>query len=101
MPGVSFRSRINNHAKLHMKRKVDDMTTWLPTLKTATPQEGYDLAVKMARVAIKMTQPDAEVRDKLRPIYAENADALIASSQVVATHFATVAAANDYWKDSL
>jgi len=77
------------------------MTTWLPTLKTATPEEGYDLAVKMARVAIKMTQPDAEVRDKLRPIYAENADALIASSQVVATHFATVAAANNYWKDSL
>lgn len=54
------------------------MTTWLPTLKTATPQEGYELAVKMARVAIKMTQPDAEVRDKLRPVYAENADALIA-----------------------
>ena len=76
------------------------MTQWLPTLKTNTPQEGYDLAVKMARVAIKMTQPDAEVRDKLRPIYAENADALIASSQVVATHFATVAAANDYWSEA-
>ncbi|RYG89978.1 peroxidase [Loktanella sp. IMCC34160] len=74
------------------------MTDWLPTLKTATPQEGYDLAVKMARVAVKMTQPDADVRDKLRPIYAEDANALISSSQVVATHFATVAAANDYWK---
>lgn len=77
------------------------MTSWLPTLKTTTPEEGYELAVKMARVAIKMTQPDAEVRDKLRPVYAENADALIASSQVVATHFATVAAANDYWRDAL
>jgi hypothetical protein len=76
------------------------MTTWLPNLKTATPQEGYDLAVKMARVAIKMTQPDADVRDRLRPVYAENADALIASSQVVATHFATVAAANGYWLES-
>ncbi|WFE77244.1 hexameric tyrosine-coordinated heme protein [Roseinatronobacter sp. S2] len=76
------------------------MTTWLPTLKTATPQEGYDLAVKMARVAIKMTQPDAEMRERLRPIYAENADALIASSQVVATHFATVAAANGYWRSN-
>jgi len=76
------------------------MTPWLPTLKTNTPQEGHGLAVKMARVAIKMTQPDAEVRDKLRPIYAENADALIASSQVVATHFATVAAANDYWREA-
>lgn len=77
------------------------MTTWLPTLKTATPEEGYELAVKMARVAIKMTQPDAEVRDQLRPVYAGNADALIASSQVVATHFATIAAANDYWNDAL
>ncbi|WP_297771727.1 hexameric tyrosine-coordinated heme protein [uncultured Roseovarius sp.] len=75
------------------------MTPWLPTLKTETPQDGYDLAVKMARVAIKMTQPDPDVRDKLRPVYAEDADALIASSQVVATHFATVAAANNYWRD--
>lgn len=74
------------------------MSDWLPTLKTASPQKGYDLAIKMARVAVKMTQPDADVRDKLRPIYAEDADALIASSQVVATHFATVAAANDYWR---
>lgn len=75
------------------------MTTWLPTLKTATPEEGYELAVKMSRVAVKMTQPDADIRDKLRPAYAENADSLIAVSQVVATHFATVAAANGYWMD--
>ena len=76
------------------------MTAWLPTLKAATPQEGYELAVRMARVAIKMTQPDAEVRDKRRPVYAEDADALIASSQVVATHCATVAAANDCWREA-
>lgn len=74
------------------------MTGWLPTLKTATPEEGFDLAVKLARVAVKTTQPDAAVRDRLRPEYAEDAAALIAVSQVVATHFATVAAANDYWK---
>lgn len=76
------------------------MTAWLPTLRTATPQEGYDLAVKMARAAIRMTQPDAATRDKLRPVYAEDAAGLIASSQVVATHFATVAAANDYWRET-
>lgn len=74
------------------------MASWLPTLKTDTPEEGYDLAVKMARVAVKLTQPDAEMRDKLRPEYASDADALIAVSQVVARHFATVAAANDYWR---
>ncbi|RMH45697.1 MAG: peroxidase [Alphaproteobacteria bacterium] len=75
------------------------MSDWLPTLKTSTPQEGYDLAVKLARVAVKLTQPDAAVRDRLRPEYAEDAESLIAVSQVVATHFATVAAANDYWRD--
>jgi hypothetical protein len=52
----------------------------------------------MARAAIRMTQPDAAARDRMRPQYAEDADALIAASQVVATHFATVAAANGYWK---
>ncbi|SDO95501.1 Hexameric tyrosine-coordinated heme protein (HTHP) [Lutimaribacter pacificus] len=75
------------------------MTSWLPTLQTATPEDGYDLAVKLARVAVKATQPDAAVRDRLRPEYAEDADALIAVSHVVATHFATVAAANNYWRN--
>jgi hypothetical protein len=74
------------------------MTSWLPTLITKTPEEGYELAVKMSRVAVKMTQPDAKMREKLRPVYAGDANALIASSQVVATNFATVAAANDYWR---
>lgn len=76
------------------------MTDWLPTLITQTPAEGYDLAVKLSRVAIKLTQPDAAVRDRLRPDYAEDPDALIAISQVAATHFATVAAANDFWRDA-
>ncbi|WP_417243490.1 hexameric tyrosine-coordinated heme protein [Celeribacter sp.] len=74
------------------------MTTWLATLITKTPEEGYELAVKLSRVAIKMTQQDAGVREKLRADYANNSDALIATSQVVATHFATVAAANGYWR---
>ena len=39
------------------------------------------------------------MRERLRPGYAEDADALVAISGVVATHFATVAAANDYWRD--
>jgi len=91
---VRYPSRIT-----HPKWKENPMTNWLPTLRTATPEEGYELAVKLARVAVKLTQPDAEVRDRLRPEYAEDSDALIAVSQVVATHFATVAAANGYWRD--
>jgi hypothetical protein len=76
------------------------MSDWMPSLITKTPSEGYDLAVKLARAAIRMTQPDAEVRTRLRPEYAEESGALIAVSQVVATHFATVAAANGYWRES-
>lgn len=76
------------------------MSTWLPTLLTKTPEEGYDLAVKLSRMAVKLTQPDAKARDRMRPEYAESAEALILVSQVVATHFSTVAAANGYWKDT-
>lgn len=76
------------------------MDNWLPSLMTTTPTEGYDLAVKLARVAVKKTQPDADVRDQLRKVYEADADALIAVSQVVATHFATIAAANDHWRET-
>ncbi len=68
------------------------------TLITATPQEGRELAIKMARLIIKVTQPNAEVRGRLRGIYAEDANMLIAIGQTVATEFAVIAAANNYWR---
>ena len=73
------------------------MDNWLNTLTTETPTEGYALAVKLARMAVKMTQPDDAVRAELRSVYEHDAGALIAASHVVAVHFATVAAANRYW----
>lgn len=73
--------------------------TWLPSLRTATPQEGFELAAKLARVGVKLTQPSAEIRDRLRTSYEQDSTQLIASSQVIAIHFQTVAAANDYWRD--
>ena len=68
------------------------------TLLTKTPEEGRQLAVKMARLIIKATQPDAAVRERLRPIYAEDPAMLIAIGQTVAQEFATIAAANNYWR---
>jgi nucleoside diphosphate kinase len=67
------------------------------SLITATPDEGRALAMKMARLIVKATQPDAAVRERLRADYAENAESLIAVAQCVATEFATIAAANNYW----
>jgi hypothetical protein len=72
--------------------------SWLPTLQTPNAQAGYELAVKLGRLAIKLTQPSAEVRDQLRPDYDHNSAQLIAVAQVVATNFQTIAAANDYWR---
>lgn len=73
---------------------------WLPSLITADPKAGYALAVRMARVAVKMTQPDADVREHLRDAYKDDFNALIAASGVVALHFQTVATANNYWRDT-
>lgn len=74
------------------------MSNWLPSLQTNTPQEGFELALTLARKGVAYTQTSAEVRDKLRPEYAEDPDSLTMASHVVATHFQTVAAANNYWK---
>lgn len=68
------------------------------TLITSTPEEGRALAVKLARLIIKITQPDASIREKLRPEYANDAAMLIAIGQTVAIEFATIAQANNYWK---
>ncbi len=72
--------------------------TWLTTLITDTPQQGFELAIVLSRRGVKYTQPDTEVLHRLRPVYANDADSLTAASQVVAINFQTVAAANNYWR---
>lgn len=71
---------------------------WLTTLITDTPQEGFELAITLSRRGVKYTQPDTEVLHKLRPEYANDAQALTAASQVIAINFQTVSAANKYWR---
>ncbi len=73
--------------------------SWLPGLITDTPQEGFELAIKLSRMAVKLTQPDDAVRARLRDGYANNADSLTMASQVVAINFQTVAQANNFWTD--
>jgi hypothetical protein len=66
---------------------------------TTTPEEGYELAIKLSRVAVKKTQPNNDVREKLRPVYENDSDALISVSHVVAVNFQTISAANNYWRE--
>src|SRR5699024_5065674 len=61
-----------------------------------TPEEGYELAVKLAQKGIELIQPNEDIREMLRPVYSRNPDSLINASEVVAIHYQTVAAANNY-----
>jgi hypothetical protein len=70
---------------------------WLKTLQVPTPEEGWNLAVKLSRMGVKVTQPSDEVRKKLRALYEDDAGDLIAASHVIAINFQTIAAANRYW----
>ncbi len=73
---------------------------WLTSLITADAQAGWDLAVKLSRMGVKVTQPNDEVRARLRDVYANDADSLTEASKVIAINFQTVAAANGYWSEA-
>lgn len=49
------------------------MDKWLESLKTNTPQEGFELAIKLSRMGVKYTQPDMEKLKRGREEYDENA----------------------------
>ncbi|UPO76304.1 MULTISPECIES: hexameric tyrosine-coordinated heme protein [Arthrobacter] len=68
------------------------------SLITESPEAGRRLAMDMALHSIYAIQPDDEVLKTGRQVYATDPDELIASSQVVALEFATIAAANHYWR---
>ncbi|MBP3037753.1 hypothetical protein J2M53_16055 [Arthrobacter sp. zg-ZUI100] len=68
------------------------------SLICGTPEEGRRLAISLALQTSFAIQPDEHVQTIVRDAYANSPDGLIAASQVVATEFATVAAANNYWR---
>ncbi len=74
------------------------MNNWLTDLKTNTPQEGFELAIKLSQKGVEYTQPSEEIRKRLRPIYSRDPNSLIFASEVIALNFQTVAAANNYWR---
>ena len=69
------------------------------TLITATPEEGQELAIMLARKTIGAIQTGPDARQGVRAQYANDPDSLTAAAHVVAIEFTTVAAANDYWRD--
>lgn len=80
-------------------QEAETEPSWLPSLITETPEEGFALAIAMARRGVTATQPDRTILHAARPAYAHDPDSLIEASGVVVAYFATIAAANEYWRD--
>lgn len=87
------------YAQADMKSEQPNETEL--SLITDTPEKGFQLAIQLARKGVTSTQPNKEVLFMLRDVYTKDPDALIASSQVIAIHYQTVAAANNYWREDL
>ena len=68
------------------------------TLITKSPEDGRALAIMLARHSIHAMQGELEALQKGRSQYANDAAGLIAASHVIAVEFATIAAANQYWR---
>ena len=72
--------------------------SWLPTLTTSTPQEGFELAIKLSQLGMMISQSfdsDGPQRHAIQP---EGVAQLIGTAHVIAVNFQTVAAANDWWR---
>ena len=85
-----------------MNRLPDAELILIPggTLITPTPEAGRALALAIARHTIHNLQPDLDVLKAGRVKYGVDPDSLIAAGQVVAIEFQTIAAANNYWRES-
>jgi hypothetical protein len=68
------------------------------SLITANVEEGRALAILLARHSVHAMQKELDVLITGRAQYAHEAKGLIAAAHVVAVEFATIAAANDYWR---
>ena len=75
---------------------MDNMEIWLESLITNSPQEGRELAIKMAGKSIAAIQTDTELRKKLRSDYANDTAQLNTTANVFAIEFQTVESANNY-----
>lgn len=92
--GVLASTSIQTLAQEEQKTKTE------LSLITKTPEEGFHLAVMLARKGVTTIQTDKKILFDQREVYAKDAEFLIAASQVIAIHFQTVAAANNYWRNN-
>lgn len=72
---------------------------YMPSLITATPLEGRQLAIKMVRKTIGTIQQDGDAKMRVRHKYAEDPMMLMRAAELVSIEFRLIAEANNYWRD--
>jgi hypothetical protein len=72
--------------------------SWRPTLSTNTAQGGFELAVKLSRLAVMVSQSSDDSHQGARPMQPDDASQLVGAAHVIALNFQTIAAANDWWR---
>jgi hypothetical protein len=72
---------------------------YMPSLITATPLEGRQLAIKIVRKTIGTIQKDGEAKHRVRKMYAEDPMMLMRAAELVSMEFKIIAEANNYWKE--
>jgi hypothetical protein len=93
---LAGQTRAHGVAREGSEMDMDDL--WLPTLKTDTPQEGIELAVKLSDLGFMLCQSSDESCQASRATDKYTRSQLIAAAHVIALNFQTVAAANDWWR---
>jgi Hexameric tyrosine-coordinated heme protein (HTHP) len=82
-----------------MNRVPDEELILVPggTLITTTRKRGAR-AITMARHSVHNIQPDPDVLAGGRPNYGTSPDSITFAAQVIATEFAPIAPASNYWR---
>jgi hypothetical protein len=78
----------------HKKKTMD----YMPSLITATPLEGRNLAITIVRKTIGTIQRDGKVKHAVREVYSKDAMMLMRTVELVNQEFAIIAEANNYWR---
>lgn len=71
---------------------------YVPSLITATPLQGRQLAITLVRKTIGSIQKDGDAKQRVREKYEEDPMMLMRAAELVAIEFRTIAEANDYWR---
>jgi hypothetical protein len=93
--GETWEHAVASNAKRTM---MDDV--WLPTLETDSPQDGIELALKLSRLGMMLSRSSNRIDKESRAAKTLSDTQLIAASHVIALNFQTIAAANDWWRQT-